>query len=221
MKKNLFSVLALSTILWGTSFASTVNAEEPKVNYAPPQETLINGVEESKLITPFIIGYDNPIFVDFVPNTGTSTINQFKSIGSVSHNNTRGSNPFPITINVTRSESVGSEFSGNVTFSAELKVKLLAKAGGSISGGYKQTRSTNEAVGYTFGPYQIPGGKWGGIRTWWKGVSINGTASVKYVDTGSSSGYTSVQSIPVSMKVHTTSKDIHSESWDATYEMYK
>lgn len=220
MKKNLLSVLALTTVIFGTSFAGTVNAEQPEVKYAPPQETLINGVEESKLIAPLAIGYDNPIFVDFKPSTGARTINAFKPIASVSHNNTRASDKFPISMNVTSSSSVGSEFSGSLTFTGELEIKLIAKAGAELSGSYKKTRTTNEAVGYNWGPYYIPAGKWGGIRTFWRGVSIDGTASVKYVDTGSSTGYTSVRSVPISMKVHETKQDIYSEAWDATYQMY-
>ena len=224
MKKNIFTVLALSTLIFGPGFTGTANAEEseqPEVIYAPPQETLINGVEESEIMTPFIIGWDNPIFVDFTPNTGTSTKNKFKSIATISHNNTRGSSPFPITMNVSQSSSVGSEYSGSLTISAELKVKILAKASVSVTGGLKETRTTNEAVGYNFGPYQIPAGKWGGISTWWKGTAVSGTATVKYVDTGSTTGYTKNYSYPVTVTAHkASSKDIYSESWDATYNLY-
>ncbi|KGR86222.1 hypothetical protein [Lysinibacillus odysseyi] len=224
MKKNIFKALALSTLILGTGFTGTAKAEEPiqpEVIYAPPQETLINGVEESKIMTPLIIGWDNPIFVDYKPNTGTSTKNKFKSIASISHNNTRGSSPFPITMDVTSSSSVGSEYSGSLTISAELKVKILAKASGSVTGGLKETRATNEAVGYKFGPYNVPAGKWGGIATWWKGTAVTGTATVKYVDTGSSTGYTGNYSYPVTVTAHKAStKDIYSESWDATYNLY-
>lgn len=214
IKKRFLGVtmLVMSTIcLMGGS----VSAEgEPTVNYAPPQETLINGIEESKIIRPHIIGYDNPIFVSYTPSAGASEITKFKYIAGISADNSRSSAPFPIKLILSQTSSSGSEFSGSVEFKASVKAGIIGKLDTTVAGGVKETRTTNEGVGWEFGPLSIPAGKSGGIDSWWKGKYSYGSLGVKYVDTGSKTGYTPTMYSQVNVKVHSKeSKKIHGESW--------
>lgn len=212
------NILLLSSLMFFL-VNPTVKAEEQEetITYEPPQETLINGIKESKVPNPRIIGYDKPIFVKYKPNASAKTIYKFKKIASVVWNNTRGSSAQPIKLDIKNSNKVGSEFNGSIKFTGEIKAGILGKIGTEVSGGAKEIREANEAVGWTFGSYKVPAKKWGGIDAWWQGRSSHGSLGVKYVDTGSSSGYTSVRYIDMDTKVHTkTSKDIYGESWSGT-----
>lgn len=185
---------------------------KPIIEYAPPQGTIINGVEQPiNEISPNIIGYDKPIFVSYAANQN-SVITYFKLIGSSTWDNTRSPSPMPVTFNITQSSSSGSEYTGNVTLNADIQAGLVGRIGGQVSGGAKWTRSTNEAVGWTFGPWSIPAYKHGKIEAYWEGTASYGTLGVKYVDTGSASGYTPVSYSQINCKVHKNAKVINGKT---------
>lgn len=124
------NILLLSSLMFFL-VNPTVKAEEQEeiITYEPPQETLINGIKESQVPNPRIIGYDKPIFVNYKPNAGAKTVYKFKKIASVVWNNTRGSSPHPITLSIQSSSKVGSEFNGSVKFTGEIKDGILGKIG--------------------------------------------------------------------------------------------
>ena len=206
------SVLAISLLFSGTAYAK--QSAKPTVNYAAPQGTLINGEEATdSSISPKIIGYSSPIFVSYTANNN-STVPYFKYIAGTSWDNTRSSSPFPISINITQSSSSGSEFNGNLQFDGSVKDGIIGKLNVQLSMGAKETRQTNEAVGWSFGPLNIPAYKSGGIDAYWEGTSSYGTVGVKYPDTGSLTGYTPIMYYNINVRVHESAyKKINGKTW--------
>lgn len=204
--------LLISGISAPPSFAK--QPSEPTVNYAPPQGTIVNGVEEkSGNVNAQLVDYNNPVFVSYSSNNN-STIQYFKYIAGTSWDNTRSSSSFPLTLTIQRSNSSGSEFSGSVTFNGSVKAGIIGQLNVEVQGGAKETRATNEAVGWTFGPLVIPPYKTGGIDSYWEGTYSYGTLGVKYPDTYSPTGYTPTQYSQVNVSVHKNEyQKINGSSW--------
>ena len=144
----------------------------------PATETTLNGVPESKLNNSRqprdVIGR---IFHSY-SNNSRSTVPYFKLIATFAHNNLIGSEPDDMTATVTRSTSQGSEWTFSGSTSAKFKVKILGELEATLGLSFKDSRVTNEAVGYT-AHRKVPVGKIGHIDVYYEGEKIGGVATYK------------------------------------------
>ena len=151
--KNYICIAVLSVIL-SLSGVYVVDATENSdangvsVSVTPAEGDIVNGIEESSNggISTMDVNA-GPYFSKYTPNK-KKHIQRFKLIASFTYvNNTKNTAKHSVT--VSESSSKGSEWNGNIQFTADIKTKILAKAGASMGFGLKQSRSKNEAVGYT------------------------------------------------------------------------
>lgn len=133
----------------------------------------------------------------------------FKLIATTTYTN-YGTAPYKLTLNITQSAAVGSEFSGSVEFTVEAKSAILGGVSARAGVGVKETRSTNEAVGASAEFYVSPGRK-GFLEAYWGGESANGTL---FWDTYYGGTYQSTQSAPVGAFVHTSVFDVNFKGWE-------
>jgi hypothetical protein len=154
-------------------------ATNPVVNETtfPSTETIINGSptsENSDLIKPMDV-LMGPYFDSYVQNYVTS-VDKFRQIAAFTLDNRYSSSdtPVPMSVTITSSTSQGSEFSGSITFTGEVKAGIFG--GISVANNYsvKETRTTNEAVGMTAGPLQVPKGKIGHIDMYYRAIQSGG-----------------------------------------------
>ncbi len=181
---------------------------------SPATETIINGVPESLVEHP-IQAQDvsvGPIFDSYDPSY-TTIINKHRLIVDYSHDNSRNAGEFKMEVSISSSESQGSEFSGSITFTGEVKAGIFG--GISVSNGYsvKETRTKNEAVGVKGGPLTVPPYKWGYISMYYKAVqSGGGVVTYTYNTADPTKKY--YKTTPVNVKVYKRdSLDIHTEAW--------
>jgi len=171
VKRKTQLILILVVTFFLVSLPVTASAVTEVVS--PPTESTINGIPESQIIRPMdvLVG---PVFDSYTPNT-VYGINKFKLIAHYTHDNSRNTTSFPMTVTITHSTQQGSEWTGSVTFTGEIKLGILAKVGATVGGSYKEYRSTNEAVGIQGGPLIIEPGKVGHIKMYYKGYATGGT----------------------------------------------
>lgn len=123
-------------------------SDKAGVEVTPEEGDIVNGVEQDS--NPGIQPRDvivGPYFYSFKPNTKTH-INKFKLVATCTLKNETGRTQKQ-TAKVTQSSSKGSEWNGNISFSAKIKAGILGKMETKIGAGLKQSRSKNEAVGYS------------------------------------------------------------------------
>lgn len=216
------SLAALLTLCFLVSIAATALANgsskvptlEGNVEYAPPQETLINGIPESELkhsgdISP--LGYwewENRNH-RYDPNHVTK-VQYFKLIAEVSAFNPSYATPAPLALTVQQSSMVGSEFSGNVSFTVEVKNAILGGIQAEAGVGVKEYREVNEAVGATYTIYISPRRK-GFIQAYWGGQSSSGTL---FWDVYHYGEYYSTSSTGVGATVHSTYFHVNFNAWE-------
>ncbi len=200
--------LALATVLLFTGLiTSTALAEKkPKtiIEYAPAEESLINGVPESELISPMWVS--EPEFLGYSAGS-PSTITFFKLIASSYVDNRSNPNPFHLVLNITQSTAKGSEWSGSVKFNASIKTGILGEVGLQVSGGVKETREVNEAVGIS-GSTDIPPYKQGQIEAYYPGISSSGNLTYRIYDSCSDTGYIDYTK-PITAKVHKEALEVN------------
>ncbi|QTH42046.1 hypothetical protein J4772_31820 [Cohnella sp. LGH] len=189
----------------------------PKYNFNeivyPSTETTINGVPESEIIRPMDV-LAGPYFDSYTPDPSSQVrVPMFRQIASFSHDNTRNSQPFPMSVTITNSTSQGSEWTGSVSFTGEIKAGIFAKISATVGGSYKETRTTNEAVGMTAGPLSVPAYKTGYINVWYAAQKSGGTLRTYTYNTQNPSVryYTNHQVITKVFKADYV--DLHSQSW--------
>jgi len=170
MKKKV-AVLLLSMSL-AVPFSVSAAPQKTSETIFPATETTVNGVPESKIVRPMDVMV-GPIFAGYSPSSYI-TNDRFKPIVQFDHDNRRNSSPYTMSVNVTKSEAQGSEWSGSVNFTAEIKAGILGKVNTTAGVEHKQTRATNEAVGVT-GSFTVSAGKMGHIKFWYKGKTTKGT----------------------------------------------
>lgn len=152
-----------------------MNAAAPSktsVTVFPATESTVNDVPESQIIRPMDV-MAGPYFYSYNPNTN-SINNKFKPIVQYDQDNSRNSGSVTMSVSVQKSTTQGSEWGGNVEFTGEIKAGILGAVSTKIGGSYKQTRSTNEAVGASASMTVSPG-KIGHIKFWYKGRTTGGS----------------------------------------------
>ncbi len=172
MKRKFFMMILVFTL----GFSITVSAfpnKSKSINMSvyPPTESTINGIPESQLISPKVVF---PWIFDYYDPDNNSVNQKFKEIVQFNHDNTGNSTIYNMTVTVSSSESQGSEWSGNVEFTASVKAGIFAGVEAQTGTGYKEYRSTNEAVGVS-GSMDVLPGKYGHIRFWYEGETTDGT----------------------------------------------
>jgi len=208
MKKRLIILLTVAslTILSSQSaFAKKdkeVNEEVVAV-VAPATPTLVNGVPEQETFSTMSSGQ---MFHSYSPNTPTR-VEKFREIVKFTHDNSLSSTSYNMSVSITQSQSQGSEFYGEITFSAEVKAGIFQAVGGQITGGVKETRSYNEAVGVS-GSLTVPAYKKGEIIFYYAAVGTNGTLTMKTYH--SSLGSYTYQNYAINAKIHKNYLDVHS-----------
>lgn len=211
---SLFLVVLLLICLPIMLFADNTNSNSqhdikvvrPEVIYAPPEGTIINGVEEGSVnlqdeISPMVIDYDHPVFINYISDY-SQEIDYYKLIAKTSYKN-QSPTPELMELEITRSSSSSSTFNGDVTFTGSIQTGILNKVKTEIGFGLSLTKGTNAAVGYRF-ENTVPAGKTGYIEAYWGGVESGGTLVVKYPDTYSETGYTKNFYIPIDTTLHIT-----------------
>lgn len=147
-------------------YASAASAPIHKTTVwvAPETETLINGIPESQtpMVTDVIMG---PYFYRYDYNQKT-TVDKYRHIAHFSHDNRLNKLSEQMEAQITNSASQGAEWSGNVEFTAEIKKKIIESLKGTLGISYKETRTTNEAVGYKV-VHTVPAGKVGHINLYY------------------------------------------------------
>lgn len=220
MKRKVISLLMIVVMLLSLNstpaLAKEANVKKEKDVtswYAPSTETTINGVPESQIVTiqDVIIG---PYFESYDSNYVTE-VDKFKVIGKFKRSNVYGTQVEPMTATVTSSTEQGSEWSGNVTFTGDIKVKVIAEIGLEIGGSYKSTRSTNEAVGYSTTHYIQPG-KYGHIDLYYRGTKVGGALTTWTAWTGD------MKKVYFTDYIYSTIYpsdylDVFADAYDATY----
>ena len=113
------------------------------------------------------------------------------------------------------SASQGAEWSGNVEFTAEIKKKIIESLKGTLGISYKETRTTNEAVGYKV-VHTVPAGKVGHINLYYKGYKIGGRLTVWTANTSNPSQSKRYATYDVNSTLYPSDTlDIFSESYNA------
>ncbi|NQX57514.1 hypothetical protein [Paenibacillus qinlingensis] len=208
-KKIATSLLAVAIILplGQEVFAAEATPNQPGLveSVTPATPSLINGVPQSRF-TPF--AQYGPYFDSYNPTAAPTRIEQFQEIVRYTHDNSLNNQAFQMSASIQQSTSKGSEWYGEVAFSGEIKAGILGKIGTQVSGGVKETRSTNEAVGVSGGPLNVPAYQRGEIVFYYAGRTSGGTLNYKMYD-DTIGGYL-YYSKPVSVKVHPTILDVHS-----------
>lgn len=184
MKKKAIYVVLASLIMSSASIPVYANALE---NTAPSTETTINGVPESKannmqtrdVIARTFYSYQNNVH---------STVTNYKLIGTFRHDNRYSPNNATMTATVTKSSSQGSDWSFSAGIGGEFKVNMLAALKADVGYNYKQSRSSNEAVGYSISS-PVSAGKVGYINLYYQGEKIGGVAKYKQFNTANPSNY--------------------------------
>jgi len=217
MKRKLLSTLMLFVLFF--SYCSLPVSAKEKVNtqpttswIAPATETTQNGIPESEIMTTndVIIG---PYFSSYNSNYKT-TVDEFKTIATFKHNNKYGTSVVPMTGTVTSSTSQGSEWSGNVSFTAEIKMGILGSVKTQAGVGYKDTRTTNEAVGYSVN-YDVKPGVFGHIDFFYRGIKLGGAVTTWTANTADMVKYYFTDY--VYSTVYTADYvDIYSKTYDTT-----
>lgn len=202
MKKRLFiTFFALVFSLISTcAFAAQKN--KPVVTYAPSTESIINGIPESQLVQPQWVS--SPIYDDYNPSSPTH-VNFFKLIVSTYVDNRTNPNPYVLENSITQSSKQGSEWNGSVSFSGSIKSGMLGEISTQVSGGVKEYRETNEAVGCK-GIMTVPAYKQGRNEAYYGGMSSAGTLTYHIYD--DYDGQNHYYSIPVNCKVHKEYLDV-------------
>ncbi|WP_433751060.1 hypothetical protein [Paenibacillus amylolyticus] len=217
MKRRIIlsGLLSLALLLPATAGAQAVELGDSISNngstatYYPGDETTINGIPESEIITTQDVIVTK--FVSYKPNYKTR-VPEFKKIVSFSHDNTRSTTPADQVVSITKSSSVGSEFSGSISFSGEIKAGIFGGLKNEYSIGYKETRATNEAVGAST-KATVPAKKWGYIDMFYAGTQ-NGGGLTYYTYSTANPDKKAYNTITINAKVYPTDNlDIHSKSW--------
>lgn len=211
-KKILVGLFTLMLALPLSAYAATdIKKDNNNEITFPATETTINGVPESEIMSPMDVTL-GPYFESYTPNYN-GRLEKFRQIAAFSHDNTRSSVIFPMSVTITNSTSQGSEWSGGVSFTGEIKAGIFAKLSATVSGSYKDTRVTNEAVGITGGPYQVPAYKTGYINMWYAAQTSGGTLRTYTVNTSNPSQRYYKDTV-VNLKVFKADYvDVHSEAW--------
>ncbi|MCY9664963.1 hypothetical protein M5X11_08340 [Paenibacillus alginolyticus] len=206
VKMALLSITLLLSLPLSANAARNIN-----VVTSPATETTVNGIPESQLMTTQDVTI-GPYFDSYTPNSN-STVLKFKKIASYSHDNSRNSTEFPMEVSITYSTSQGSEWSGSISFTGEIKAGIFAKLGATIGGGYKDARSTNEAVGIKGGPLKVPAYKWGYIDMWYKGQATGGLLRTYTQNTADLSVKYYKDTLINATVFKSDYVDVHSEAW--------
>lgn len=208
MLRKLVSVALALSLMAPVGLSSVSAAEVNKglvERVAPASPSYINGIPENELIQP--LSSSGPFFHEYKSNSTPSRVEKFREIVYYTHDNSRSSTPFNMTARVEQTRSVGSEWYGNVSFSKEVKAGILAAVSVEVSGGVKETRSENEALGVS-GSMTVPAYKHGKLTFYYAARSTQGTVKLKtWYDSLGSYVYTDV---PISAKIHPTILDVHS-----------
>jgi len=209
MYKRIISLLLTFTLVFGTiSMASPKPKDDVSMTVYPATKTTINGIPESQLVTPYVV---YPwIFSHYDPNVNSVT-NKFKKIVQYDHDNTASSAPYVMNVTITSSTAQGSEWTGDISFTAAVKTGIMSGLEIETGYSYKDSRSTNEAVGVG-GTYTVNPGKTGHIAFWYKGSTTSGSAVFyRYNDYTGTNDY---DYKPISAKFYKKNyMDIFSESW--------
>lgn len=217
MKRRILfsSILSLALLLPATAGAQAIELNDSDsqngstATYYPGEETTINGIPESEIITTQDVIVTK--FVSYIPNYKTR-VPEFKKIVSFSHDNTRSTTSAKQSVSITKSQSFGSEFSGSISFSGEIKAGIFGGLKNEYSIGYKETRATNEAVGASTSA-TVPAGKWGYIDMFYAGTQ-NGGALKYYTYSTSNPNNKVYNTVSINAKVYPSDDlDIHSKSW--------
>ncbi|MCP1137292.1 hypothetical protein NKT34_28985 [Paenibacillus polysaccharolyticus] len=217
MKRRILlsSILSIALILPAAVSAQalevndTVAQNNSTATYYPGEETTINGVPESDIITTQDVIVTK--FVSYVPNYRLR-VPEFKKIATFSHDNTRSTTESKQSVTLTKSGSFGSEFSGSISFSGEIKAGIFGGLKNEYSVGYKETRVTNEAVGATSSA-TVPPKKWGYIEMYYAGTQNGG--GLRYYTYNTSNPNNKVyNTVSINAKVYPSDElDIHSKSY--------
>lgn len=196
-------------------YASAASAPIHKTTVwvAPETETLINGIPESQtpMVTDVIMG---PYFYRYDYNQKT-TVDKYRHIAHFSHDNRLNKLSEQMEAQITNSASQGAEWSGNVEFTAEIKKKIIESLKGTLGISYKETRTTNEAVGYKV-VHTVPAGKVGHINLYYKGYKIGGRLTVWTANTSNPSQSKRYATYDVNSTLYPSNTlDIFSESYNA------
>lgn len=216
MKKILSSILAITLVLSLTApaFATEENSDvSDSVWIAPSTETTINGQPETSAIMPrdVIIG---PYFHSYVYNVRTP-VDKYKIIAKFTHSNKLGTSKDLMTATVTSSTSQGSEWSGSVQFTGEIKVAILGEIKAQGGGSYKSSRVTNEAVGYSV-THNVAAGKVGHIDLYYRGYKIGGRLTTWTAFTGDMEGSKRYSTTDVYATLYPSEYlDIFSDAYDS------
>lgn len=195
------SILSTKPVLANVS--SKNQNPKPIVTYAPEQPSLVNGVVEDPKggYVPFDPPiYTDPVFVSYSPTTQTD-VTYFKLIGSTYVDNRTNPNPFILKFKVERSERVGSEWSGSVKFTEEIKLGIMGKMSVEAGISVKEYREINEAVGVE-GQMTVSPRKQGRLEAYYGGRSSRG--SLVYDQYDSYTGKTTRYTVGVDVQVHPT-----------------
>lgn len=196
------------------AFAAPVRVEEKDTVWiAPSTETMINGQPEGSMITPrdVIIG---PYFYSYAYNVKTQ-VDKFRVIGKFTHSNKLGTSVDPMNVTVTNSTSQGSEWSGSIQFTGEIKAGILGEIKAQGGGSYKSSRVTNEAVGYSVS-HEVAPGKIGHIDLYYRGYKIGGKLTTWTAFTGDMEGSKRYSTQDVYATLYPSDYlDIYSESYDS------
>lgn len=179
-----FCITLVVASLFLSIYASAASAPIHKTTVwvAPETETLINGIPESQtpMVTDVIMG---PYFYRYDYNQKT-TVDKYRHIAHFSHDNRLNKLSEQMEAQITNSASQGAEWSGNVEFTAEIKKKIIESLKGTLGISYKETRTTNEAVGYKV-VHTVPAGKVGHINLYYplqpknrKAIYLNSTNGI-------------------------------------------
>ncbi|MBW5446235.1 hypothetical protein GE107_09205 [Cohnella sp. CFH 77786] len=204
------SVSALLLLFSSLSSAGAASEKKsPSVTYAPESPTTINGVPETSdsggRITPML---NYKVSTTYNASTGYP-VQYFKLIATATHDNRNSAGLFKLGLKIEQSTSQGSEFSGNIEFSGEVKVAIFAGIQSKVGYSVKETRSYNEAVGWN-GTMDCPAYKYCTFDAFYEGVASGGTVVEKWYSDSLGGYYTN--SYPVNVKVHPTALKINSRS---------
>lgn len=149
--------------------------------------------------------------VGYEPNS-TSIVHEFKSIGTVSGDNRKGSSPITIKYEYTSSGSVSASISGYANASVEANyvlAKMKAQVGVEVTTTRSWTKGTSSGASYS-----IPAGKFETLGAYIPGVKTSGKLKYKVYMDGYPNDYfyeyktLNTSTAPQKNSVHFTVKEV-------------
>ncbi|ATF13599.1 hypothetical protein A616_16920 [Brevibacillus brevis X23] len=199
-------LLVVPSVANASSTSVIIAPATPDVHKGNPEKSKPQGINTPNdvIVGPIFDGYDHNKFIE---------VDKFRQIAVFSHDNRRNVKPYTMKVSVSKSESQGSEWSGNIQFTGSIKAGILADIEASVGAEYKDSRTRNEAVGAE-GSFEVSPKKKGFIGFWYRGQTSKGVLKTYTYYTANPTKRT-YKETPINATVYESDYvNVHSDAWE-------